>query len=119
MLSSGNPYHLEVMDYCPSGDGINEIVIGWSKSNVGDAEHATINFPSAAFGDGPSKVFVTFCHFFHGRLKAYDKNGNLVSTLDHTNGQNTLQTLTMTGGKISRIDIIGAEIGIRKICYRR
>lgn len=119
ILPNGNPVDIEVMDYCPSGDGINEIVIGWSKSNEGGAEHATINFPPATFGDGPSKVFVTFCHFFYGRLEAYDKNGNLVSALDHTNGQNTLQTLTLAGGKISRIDIIGAEIGIRKICYRR
>jgi len=118
-LPSGNTGDISVRDYCPSGDNINEIVIGWSKTNAGAAEYATINFPSSTFGDGPSKVAVTVCHYNSCRLEAYDKNGNLVSTVEHTSGRNVIQTLTMTGGKISRIDVIGAEIGIREICYRR
>jgi len=119
--SSGNPADIQVKDYCPSGDGIVELVIGWSKIDTGPADYATINFPSTLFGDGPSEVEITGCHYYsdHFRLNAFDKNGNLVSTVDHTAGQGTPQTLTLSGGAISRIDVIGAEIGLGKICYRR
>ena len=119
--SSGNRADIQVKDYCPSGDGIVELVIGWSKIDTGPAEYATIDFPSTMFGDGPSEVEITGCHYYsdHFRLNAFDKDGNLVSTADHTAGQGTTQTLTLSGGNISRIDVIGAEIGLGKICYRR
>lgn len=118
--ASGNPANIQVKDYCPSGDGVVEVVIGWSKTDTGAAEYATINFPSAIFGDGPSEVEITGCHYYgtYFRLNAFDKNGTLVSTADHTAGQGTTQTLTLSGGNIARIDIIGAEIGLGKICYR-
>lgn len=119
--SNGNPANIQVKDYCPSGDGAVEVVIGWSKIDTGAAEYATINFPFTSFGDGPSEVEITGCHYYsdHFRLNAYDKDGNLVSTANHTAGQGTTQTLTLSGGKISRIHVIGAEIGLGMICYRR
>lgn len=96
-------------------------MIPWSKTDAELAEYATINFPSALFGDGPSEVTITGCHYFSDRfrLNAYDKNGNLVSTAEHTAGQGITRTLTLSGGSISRIEVIGAEIGFGNICYRR
>lgn len=85
----------------------------------GDARYAAILFPPEAFGDGPSEVLVTAFHFNACRLAAYDKNGSMVASAAHTAGQRASQTLTLKGGKISRIDVIGAEIGIQEICYRR
>ena len=119
--SNGNPANIQVKDYCPSGDGVVEVVIGWSQTDTGAAEYATINFPSVMFGEGPTEVMITGCHYYsdHFTLNAYDKNGNLISTADHTVGQGTTQTLTLSGGHISRIDVIGAEIGLGEICYRR
>ena len=119
-LSNGNPSYISIEDYYPpGGDGINELVIGWSETNVGAAEYATINFPLGTFGDGPSEVQVECAHYNRCKLEAYDKNGNLISSAQHTAGQRVLQTLTLSGGKIRRIDIIGAEIGIREICYTK
>lgn len=118
-LPSGNPSSVSVEDYSSPRDGINEIAIPWSETDTGQAEFATINFPSELFGDGPTEVEVTAFHYHSLRLQAYDSNGNLISTADHTLGQNVSQALTLDGGNISKIAIIGAEIGISDICYRR
>jgi len=116
-LPNGSPSSIAVTDYCPSNDGKKELKVGWSQSSSGSAQYASITFPQNLFGDGPSSVDVTGCHYTQLRLKAYDKYNNLVADAQHTAGQNTLQTLNLSGGKISRIDIIGAEIGIRDVCY--
>ena len=117
ILPSGNPADISVKDYCPSGDGINEVRIGWSETNAGAAEYATINFPPDAFGDGPPEVYVTCCHYKSCELTAYDKNGVLVATVTHPGPQGVSKALKLAGGKISRIDVIGAEIGIVEVCY--
>lgn len=115
-IPNGDTVFISLADYCPV-DGINEITIPWSETDTGAAEFASINFPAESFGDGPSKVQVNAAHYNQCILKAYDIDNNLVSTVNHTAGQGVLQVLTLSGGKISRIDILGAEIGIRDICY--
>ncbi len=62
---------------------------------------------------------VTAFHYNKGELEAYDKNGATVATADHTAGQGTSQKLRLSGGRISKIDVVGAEIGIEELCYRR
>jgi hypothetical protein len=119
VLPSGSQRYLSVLDYCPQNDNINEIRVGWSETDSGQAEFATITFPSGSFGDGPKKVEVKACHWNRLSLKAYDKNGNLVDSAEHSAGQGIIQTLTLSDGRIRRIDIIGAEIGIRDVCYRK
>ena len=117
-LPDGSPSSITVTDYCPRNEGKRELKVDGSQSSSGSAQYASITFPQNLFGDGPSSVEVTGCHYNQLRLKAYDKNNNLMADVQHTAGQNTLQTLNLSGGKISRIDIIGTEIGIRDICYR-
>lgn len=118
-LPSGNSSYVSVEDYSSPRDGINEIKIPWSETDSGAAEFASINFPAQFFGDGPTEVEVTAFHFHSMRLQAYDIDGNLLSSADHTAGQRVSQTLTLNGGNISKITITGAEIGINDICYRR
>jgi hypothetical protein len=43
----------------------------------------------------------------------------MVASASHTAGERTQQMLSLGVGKISRIDIIGAEIGINEVCYRK
>jgi Tol biopolymer transport system component len=117
-LPSGTPSSIAITDYCPRNDGKRELKVGWSESSSGSGQFATIKFPPNLYGDGLSSVEVNACHFSQLRLKGYDKNNNLLADVAHTAGQNILQTLSLSGGKISRIEIIGAEIGIRDICYR-
>lgn len=117
VLPNGNPADIEVKDYCPSGDGTTEIKIGWSQTDTGPAKYATITFPPAAFGDGPSEVEVTCCHYNRCELRAYDKNGNHIVTVGHPGPQGVSKALKLAGGKIARIDVIGAEIGINEVCY--
>ena len=118
-LPNGNSSYVSVEDYSSPPDGINEIKIPWSETDTGAAEFASINFPVQFFGDGPTEVEVTAFHYHSMRLQAYDINGNLLSSADHTAGQRVSQTLTLDGGNISKITITGAEIGINDICYRR
>lgn len=115
-LPNGNPSPLSVKQYCPDGEKVNKIVVGWSKTSV---KPANIEFPAATFGNGPSNVEMSACHYNSLGLKAYDKDGKFLSQAQHTAGQNTLQTLKLNNGQIRRVDISGAEIGIRKICYRK
>ncbi len=118
ILPSGTPSGVEVEDYYPpAGDGVNEIVIGWSQSDAGAAEFAQIVFASGFFPTGVSKVEVTCMHYNACRMEAYDSDMNLVDSDDHTAGERTLQTLRLEGRKIFTIKVIGAEIGITKFCY--
>jgi hypothetical protein len=117
VLPGGDTVSLSIEDYCPRNEGKNELKVSWSQTDSGNAEYATILFPEQEFGDGPSKVHVFICHYNSCTLKAYDEDGNLLSTAVHEAGQNTVQRLTLSGGKIRKIEIIGAEIGIRDICY--
>lgn len=118
-LPSGNLSYVSVEDYSSPHDGINEIKIPWSETDTGAAKFASIDFPAQFFGDGPRQVEITAFHYHSMRLQAYDVNGNLLSSADHTAGQRVSQTLTLNGGNISKITITGAEIGINDICYRR
>lgn len=118
--ADGSSGSVEVTDWYPSpnnGDGVNEIVIDSSSANA--SPRAAIVFPAAEFGDGPREVTVTAMHFNSCRLEAFDKNGNAVAAADHTAGQTNLQSLKLVGANISRIEIIGAEVGIREICWKR
>jgi len=123
VLSNGAAVGIAVKDYCPGGDGVNEIAVPLSLAGGGTGgagpAYASIDFPQTAFGDGPRMVTVTACHHNRLELQAYDRNGNLVDTAAHPGPQHVSKLLTLTGGRISRIDIIGAEIGIDEVCYRK
>jgi len=123
VLSNGTPVDIAVKDYCPDGDGVNEIAVPSSQSGGGTGgagpTYASIDFPQTAFGDGSRKVTMTACHHNRLELRAYDRYGALVATAAHPGPQHVSKALTLTGGRISRIDIIGAEIGIDEVCYRK
>jgi Tol biopolymer transport system component len=116
-LPSGTPSTISITDYCPRNDGKRELKVPWSETSSGSGQFATIRFPQNLFGDGPSRVEVTACHQNQLSFRAYDKNDNLLADVPHTAGQRQLQTLNLSVGSISRIDIVGAEIGIRDVCY--
>jgi hypothetical protein len=116
---TGTVQMISVQDYCPSGNNINDIKISWGGTSSGSGEFASINFPQAHFGDGPSKVELTACHHNSMRVEAFDKNNNLVdSAAIPSNEQHQSKTLVLEGGKIRRIDVIGSEIGINDVCWR-
>lgn len=115
-LPSGARSPLSVTDYCPR-DGVRELKVPWSQSSSGGAAHASIQFPEAAFGDGPSSVEVTGCHFNALQLTAFDRSGAALSTAVHLAGQGRLQLLALGGGRIARVEVAGAEIGIREVCW--
>lgn len=118
VLPSGNPSHLAVNDYFPSmKDSRNEIVIGWSQTDEGNAEYATINFPEDRFPEGPNKIIIDCGHYNLLTFRAYDHGGNLVDEKQHTAGQGILQKIVLSGENIRHIDIIGAEIAICELCY--
>jgi hypothetical protein len=112
--AGGTAATVAVLDYSAPPDGVNEIRIGWSPPKP-----ASIRFPPVLFGDGPSEVDVTAFHFNSLSLKAYDRAGNAVATATHAAGQRVSQTLQLRGRHISRIDLVGAEIGLQEVCYRR
>jgi hypothetical protein len=116
-LPGGTPAPLEVKDYCPTDDVAQKLVVGWSETDAGTAEYASITFPSQHFGAGPESVEVVLCHYKDCSLTAYDAGGTQIASVEHTAGQNVNQTLTLTGGAIRRIDIVGAEIGITSVCW--
>ena len=119
VLPSGNVSPLAVKDYFPSGgDGVNELVVPWAQTDTGPAEYAKILFPEATFGPGPANVKVEVGHYNACRLEAFDKDGNLITGQDHTAGQSTFQTIILSGGNIASINVMGAEIFFRKICYK-
>jgi hypothetical protein len=64
-------------------------------------------------------VDVTAFHFNRCKLSAYNSDGALLSEAQHTAGQRVSQTLRLSGGNINKIEVIGAEIGIVDVCYRR
>jgi hypothetical protein len=114
-LPSGARSPIAVTDYCPH-DGLREVKVPWSQSSAGGAAHASVQFPQAAFGAGPSTVELTGCHFNSLRLAAYDRSGAALATVTHSAGQGTLELLALGGGRIAQIDLVGAEIGIREVC---
>ena len=117
---TGTVQMLSVEDYCPAGDNVNEIKIGWAGTSSGNGELASINFPEAHFGDGPSKVEIKACHHHSMRVEAFDKDNNMIdSAAIPSNEQHVGHTFGLQGGKIRRIDVIGSEIGISDVCWQR
>lgn len=116
---SGAVQMISVEVYCPAGDGTNDIKIGWAGTSSGNGEFASINFPETHFGDGPSKVEIKACHHNSMRVEAFDKNNNIIDDAAiPSNEQHVSKTLVLQGGKIRRIDVIGAEIGINDVCWQ-
>ncbi len=115
-LASGSRSKVSVTDYCPH-DAVPEVKVPWSQASGGGAAHARILFPAATFGEGAAAVQVTGCHYNALTLEAYDRNGAVLATATHAAGQGRLQTLTLGGGKIASIEVIGAEIGLRDVCW--
>jgi Tol biopolymer transport system component len=115
-LPSGAVSPLAVTDYCPH-DGLREVKVPWSQSSAGGASHASLQFPQAVFGAGPASVELTGCHYDSLRLAAYDRSGAALSTVTHSAGQGKLEVLALGGGRIARVDVVGAEIGIREVCW--
>lgn len=110
---------ISVEVYCPAGDGTNDIKIGWAGTSSGSGELASINFPEEHFGDGPSKVEIKACHHNSMRVEAFDKDNNMIDDAAiPSNEQHVSKTLVLEGGKIRRIDVIGAEIGINDVCWQ-
>lgn len=103
-LPDGSPSDtLQVADRFPSGgDGVNEIWVGWSETEAGPADFASIEFPTGAFGPGPRRVVISAGHYNSCGLRAVDAGGAPIVTVNHTAGQNTSQTLTLSGGNIAR-----------------
>jgi hypothetical protein len=118
-LSSGEITGVSIEDYSYPRDGVNEIKVGWSESDSGNAEFALIYFPQELYGPGPREVDVTAFHFNRCKLRAYNAEGTLLSEAQHTAGQRVNQTLRLSGGNIYKIEVIGAEIGIVDVCYHR
>jgi hypothetical protein len=118
-LPNGTVTGVSIEDYSYPRDGINEVKVGWSESDNGGAEFALIYFPPELFGRGPREVDVTAFHYYHCKVKAYNAEGVLLSEAQHTAGQRVNQTLRLSGGNIFKIEVIGAEIGIVDVCYRR
>ncbi len=119
VLPSTTPSSVSVEDYSSPHDGANEIKVGWSETNAAPARFAFIEFPSAQFGNGPREVVITAFHYKSCRFDAYGPSGPVIASASHTAGQKTPQTLHLHGSGISRIDIVGAEIGLQEICYSR
>jgi hypothetical protein len=116
VLPNGDPSSIAITNYCPMDDGNKELKIGWSQSNADNGKFAAIVFTEEQFGDGVSSVEINACRHNSLTFRAYDKNSNLIAEVPHTAGQHTLQSLTISGGSIARIDVVGAEIGISSIC---
>ncbi len=115
---SGAVQMISVEVYCPAGDGTNDIKIAWAGTSSGSGEFASINFPEADFGDGPSKVEIKACHHNSMRVEAFDKNNNMIDDAAiPSNEQHVSKTLVLEGGNIRRIDVIGSEIGINDVCW--
>ncbi|MFZ5760359.1 MAG: DUF6603 domain-containing protein [Thermodesulfobacteriota bacterium] len=116
-LPDGETVYLEVADKFPSGgDGRNDIWIGWSEEKASSL--ASICFTIDIFAEGPDAVTIECGHYKHLMLRAYDEEQNVVAEVEHTAGQNVLQQLVLRGNKpIRRIDIIGSEIAISRLCY--
>lgn len=111
---------MSVEVYCPAADGTNDIKIGWAGTSSGSGEFASINFPEEQFGDGPSKVEIKACHHNSMRVEAFDKDNNMIDDAAiPSNEQHVSKTLVLEGGNIRRIDVIGSEIGINDVCWRR
>lgn len=120
ILPDTTPSGVEVNDYCPpGGGGGNELVIGWSQYDTGPAEYARIVFPAGDFPSGVSKVEVTCMHYNACRMEAYNSGMTLLDSDNHTAGERVFQTLTLEGEGIFTIKVIGAEIGISKLCYEK
>ena len=112
---TGTVQMISVEVYCPTGDGTNDIKIGWAGTSSGSGEFASINFPEADFGDGPSKVEIKACHHNSMRVEAFD---NMIDDAAiPSNEQHVSKTLVLEGGNIRRIDVIGSEIGINDVCW--
>lgn len=118
-ISSGEITGVSIEDYSYPRDSINEVKVGWSESDSGNAEFALIYFLPELYGPGPHEVDVTAFHYNRCKLRAYNAEGMLLSEAQHTAGQRVNQTLRLTGGSISKIEVIGAEIGIVDVCYQR
>jgi hypothetical protein len=118
-LSNGAISGVSIEDYSYPRDGINEVKVGWSESDYGSAEFALIYFPPELYGPGPREVDVTAFHYNRCKLRAYNAEGTLLSEAQHTAGQRVNQTLRLAGGNISKIEVIGAELCIVDVCYRR
>jgi len=118
VLPTGDLSRLRIDDqFAPGADGMPELVIDWSLDNAGVAQHAFIYFPTY-FGHGPNVVEITAAHSSQCEFVAYDATGTIIDTVVHPGPMNTWSTLTLTSAVgIRRIDIVGAEIGIQKLCY--
>lgn len=115
---TGTVQMISVQVYCPTGDNTNDIKIGWAGTSSGSGEYASINFPEAHFGDGPSKVEIKACHHHSMRVEAFDKDNNMVDDAAiASNDQHVSRTLVLEGANIRRIDVIGSEIGINDVCW--
>lgn len=117
LLPDGTPVHLSIRNCYPQNQGL-EVYIPWSETNA--SPPAMIEFSSdICDGRAPAYVEVVLTHGTPVTMNAYDENGNLVDS-ETLLGSNpalaeVIQLSSPSG--ISRIEIIGAEICIIRICW--
>jgi len=110
--ASGNLIPISAFD--ADQNGAVEIV--FSESNVSGIL-ASIVFPSARFGPGPTQVWITASTEDSLSFRAFDPNGVLLSSAIDTVQNDFVQTFRLAGGAIRRIDLIGQNFFISELSY--
>ncbi|MBD3266270.1 DUF5123 domain-containing protein, partial [bacterium] len=113
-LPGGDPVPLDVVD-C-NNDGNLDITVPWSEETA--YQKAMIEASSnLCGGNPPQQVDVILRHGNYCKLNAYDESNNLVD-FAKADPHAMTQTLTLTAvNGIRRIEIIGSEICIERICW--
>ncbi|MBD3266655.1 hypothetical protein GF373_08295 [bacterium] len=117
VLPDGEVADLSIRD-CDN-DGNLDMVIPWSESNANPS--AMIEFDDQACPNGlPREVELTLTHGTAVEFQAVDVFGNVVDTVSDSGSDPTqVQTLKLISfSGIQRILVNGAEICLKKICWR-
>jgi hypothetical protein len=117
ILENGSTVDISVEDFCPHSDGVNEIHIPWSESNLNKNTLAKITFEEKILKLGIEEVHIWACHRNSLQFKAYDTSGTLVATQTHPGPKREKKLLILKGTNIARVEIIGSEISINELCY--
>jgi FlgD Ig-like domain len=115
---TGVPLLLSMTDNLLAGtapDGTNEMFFGWS---LPAGRTARIRFPAADFFLGPSTVEVVCAASTTLDLVAYDASGGVVDMKSVTVPPLQLQTLTLSGGNIREIELIGTQFWVQELCWK-
>ncbi len=115
---TGLPLQLSITDNLLAGtapDGTHEIFFGWSDP-TGQLAH--IRFPPADFFLGPSMVEVVCAASTTLHLRAFDAAGNLVDAKSVSVPPLQLETITLSGGNIREVELIGTQFWVQEVCWK-